>query len=323
LARAFARGQLAEQPGFEARARARWVEWYLQLAAQVGFCWDDLSRLELLDPEHETMQAAITWAFEHDRYAETIELIEGVRYYYEVRLEWDARQAINLVRAEAARRRNDLVDEALALAQYVEIRSKQGRVDETEQSLSRLREIVKDVELPDHVLFSVLHAFALGTWMHGDLQASEEQWRGLLPLSQRIGGQKYVINRHWLAVSLYTQGKTAEAQALYDAALADAMRIGDRRSVLGNRIKLALIELETGHVERAEEMLIECHTEAQQLKDRRRQAEIERHLARIQILRGNFPAARDVLRSATDLFERFGMQRECSEARAELALIEI
>ena len=39
LVRAFAREKLAEQPGFEADARERWVEWYCQLAAQVGFCW--------------------------------------------------------------------------------------------------------------------------------------------------------------------------------------------------------------------------------------------------------------------------------------------
>jgi tetratricopeptide (TPR) repeat protein len=321
LVRAFAVAKLGAQPGWELDARGRWLRWCLALAEQVGFCWHDLQRLELLDSEHEILHAALLWAFAHDRFIETGRLVEGVRYYYEVRLVWDDRQEINLIRAEAARRRSDLVDEALALAQYAEIRSKQQRLAETEQSLDRLCQIIKDIELPDQVAFSVQHAFALGSWMKGDLLDAEVRWRQLLPLAQRIGGQKHVVNRHWLGASLYLQGKFAEAQELYQAALDDATQISDLRSVLGNRIKLALIELDTGHIDRAEALLIICQSDAQQIKDRRRQGEIKLYLARIYAICGDLPAAQEALRSAIDLFERYGMQRELDEARAELALL--
>ena len=119
-------GKLTEQVGFEADARERWAGWCCRLAAQVGFCWDDLHRLDLLDPEHKLCHAVITWTFQNRQYARTIALIEGVRYYYNVRGLWDERLTINLLRAEAAHQIGDRNNEALALAHHIEIHSKPG-----------------------------------------------------------------------------------------------------------------------------------------------------------------------------------------------------
>jgi hypothetical protein len=50
LVRAFARGKLTKQTGLEADACERRMGWCCQLAARVGFCWDELRRFELRDP---------------------------------------------------------------------------------------------------------------------------------------------------------------------------------------------------------------------------------------------------------------------------------
>jgi tetratricopeptide (TPR) repeat protein len=318
LVRAFSRVKLAERPWFEAEARARWVEWYRQLAEQVGFCWDDLGRLEQLDPEHETLQEAITWTFEHGRYADTIALIEGVRYYYNVRGLWDERLTIHLMRAEAARRIGDRADEALALAYHVEIRSKQGGIDEAAGVLERLQELGQATDLPDMVVFELQHALALYARAHGDLATAERIWRQLLALSARIGGQPYVVNRRWLAVCSYQQGQLAEAQRLFRESLRDAAQIGDQRSVMGNTLRLAAIDLDQGHLADAEAALAACRPLAEQFQDRRRLGEFYRLSARLHSLRGDHPAARAALASAIDLFERLGMRRELAEARAAL-----
>jgi tetratricopeptide (TPR) repeat protein len=318
LVRAFASAQLADQPRVANRARDRWVVWYLQLADQVGFCWNDLGRLELLDPEHETMQAAIAWTFDHERYAEAIQLIEGVRYYYNVRGLWDDRLAINQRRAEAARRLGDRGNEALALAHHVEIRSKQGNLAEAEACLAQLEAVVRDAQLPDDVTFEVQHAQALYARAQGDLALAEQIWRGLLDLSARLGGQKYVVNRRWLATCLVQQGQLAEAQRLYQESLRDAIQIGDQRSITGNTIKLAAINIEQGELVRAETELNGCYASAQQYHDRRRMGEIQRLLARAQALRGDMPAAHAALTSAVDLFERMGMRRELDETQQAL-----
>src|SRR5262245_17342161 len=67
LVRAFARARLAEQPEYEKPARERWVEWYVQLASKVGYCWDDLGKLVLLDLEQETIYTVIKCALLNGR----------------------------------------------------------------------------------------------------------------------------------------------------------------------------------------------------------------------------------------------------------------
>jgi LuxR family glucitol operon transcriptional activator len=321
LVRAFAREKLMEQPGFEADARERWVDWYCQLAAQVGFCWDDLRRLDQLDAEHETLHAAISWTFAHQQYAKTIALIEGVRYYYNVRGLWDDRLTINLLRAQAAQRLGDQSNEALALAHHVEIRSKQGSMDEAARYHAQLVAITAADDLPDRVVFEIQHARALYARACGDLATAEQLWRELLECSRRLGGQNYVVNRRWLATCRYQQGDLAEARQLYRESLEDARQIGDQRSVVGNMLKLAAIDLDQGSLTSAETALAECRAVAEQFQDRRRLGEIDRLAARLHILRGAEPAARAALLTAIDLFERMGMRRELDEARAALEQI--
>jgi tetratricopeptide (TPR) repeat protein len=318
LVRAFAGARLAEQPSVANRARDRWVAWYLKLAGQVGFCWDDLRRLELLDSEHETMQAAIAWTFEHERLAETIRLIEGVRYYYNVRGLWDERLSINRMRAEAARRLGDCGNEALALAHHVEIRSKQGNLAEAEACLAQLEGVIRDAQLLDEVTFEVQHARAHYARAQGDLALAEQNWRDLLDLSARLGGQKYVVNRRWLATVLLEQGQVDGAHRLYTAVLDDARRINDTRSLTGNTLKLASLALAEGNLEEAVSALAECCSVATRYRDRRRLAEYHRLNARLQVARGDMEAARAELETAADLFERMGMRRELDEAQQTL-----
>jgi tetratricopeptide (TPR) repeat protein len=309
LVRAFARSKLAEEAGFEAQARERWLEWYGQLAEQVGFRWDDLGQLALLDPEHETMHEVILWSFQNQRYAATIQLIEGVRYYYNVRGLWDDRLSINLLRADAARRIGDRSNEALALAHHLEIRSKQGYLDDAARYHAQLEAIAGTPDLPDDTVFEIQHALALYARACKDLATAEQIWRRLLALSERLGGQKYIINRRWLATCLYQRGDLTTAQQLYRESLQDARRIGDQRSAVGNILKLAAIDIKLGNLVDAQSALDGCRTTAEQFQDRRRLGELHRLMAHLHILRGDVPAARAALSISRDLFERLGMRR--------------
>ncbi|KPV45816.1 hypothetical protein SE17_44015, partial [Kouleothrix aurantiaca] len=161
LVRAFARSHLAEMPDFVAAARARWLQWYCGLAMQVGFCWYDLSQLDQLDPEHANLYEAIQWAFQNQHYPAAIDLIEGVRYYYNVRGIWDERLAINKMRVDAARALGDRANEALGLAFDVEILSKQGRLDDARPLLARLSELAQEPGFSGDVRFEIGHAQAL------------------------------------------------------------------------------------------------------------------------------------------------------------------
>ena len=123
------------------------------------------------DAEHETIQAAIQWAFEQRRYREVIELIEGVRYYYNVRGLWDDRLSNNLLRAQAARALGDLSNEVLGLAHQVDIRSKQGLLAEAGALLEQLHGLAGGAELSDDAAFEYHHAQGLYAHARGDLAA--------------------------------------------------------------------------------------------------------------------------------------------------------
>lgn len=337
LVRAYAQARLAELPAHDQhRLRERWLAWYAELATSVGFCWDNLDRLDLLDEEHASIQAAVIWAAEHGDDARVLILVEGVRYYYNVRGLWGEEELDSLqLRASAAHRLGDQASELLALAHRAEILSKQGRLDEAGVLIGQLEEVgaglyaerlqagegrVNGVaESPeDAAAFEYGHALALYARACGDLALAEQRWRDLLDFSRPLGGQKYVVNRRWLATVLLQQGQLAEARDLYTASLADARQIGDLRSVAGNTLKLAAIALRDGDLVTAAADLANCAAIAERYRDRRRLAECHALMAQLKERQGDAEAATAELRAALDLFERLGMRREMNEARAVL-----
>ncbi|HEU4324245.1 MAG TPA: NB-ARC domain-containing protein [Roseiflexaceae bacterium] len=314
LVRAFARARLAETPSFEAVARTRWVAWYRALAARVGFCWHNLALLDLLDNEHETLHAAIEWTFGQGRDADAIALIEGVRYYDTVRGLWK-QLTINLLRAEAARRLGDPAEEAMGLAYHIAICCKQGLFDEAATYLAQLEHVAQGAKLPAPVRFEIGYARSVYVQGRNDPAMAEQSWRALLPLAQELDAQKYVIVRRWLAICRAEQGDRVGARRLFRESLDDAVRSGDQRTVMGNTLKLAAMDLEDGDLPAAAAGLERAIASAERYGDRRRLAEA--HLLRGHLLarRGDAAGAHQALAEAIDLSERLGMRRLLEEAR--------
>lgn len=335
LVRAFALARWAELgPGEAADLRERWFQWCLATAGAVGFCWDDLDRLALLDREQQAIQVAISWAGEHGRDAELIALVEGVRYYHNVRGLWGDEELRNHERrAAAARRLNDLPNELLALAHLSEVLSKQGRNLEAASVLDKLiargqalyeeRLYTQNLRgadaLSDDAAFEYGHALALYARSQSDLPAAIATWRQLLSLSARLGGQKYVVNRRWLATALLQSGDVAGARALFAASLEDAVQINDLRSIAGNTLKLAAIDLAQGELGAAGHRLAEARAFAARHSDKRRLAECHQLAARLHDAQGDASAARGEITAALNLFERLGMRNELHEARQAFA----
>jgi len=324
LVRAFAAARLAERPEEAAALRRRWVAWCADLAGSVAFCWDDLDRLALLDPEHETVQTALEWVASQGDDRETLRLCEGVRYYYNVRGLWDERRMANYsLRTAAARRLGDRSELVLALAQRAEVLSKQDTLAEATALLAQAEAAAEGAALSTDAAFEIGHARGLLAYAQGDIPAAKARWRELLPLSSTLDAQKYVINRRWLATCLLDQGRTDEAEALYRESLADARRANDTRSVTGNTLKLAAIDLERGDLAAAEAALAECRAAAARYGDRRRLAEQHRLTAQLRAAQGDGEGARRELESAADLFARMGMRREASAALAGLSGLDL
>src|SRR5262249_30057625 len=90
LVRAFAGARIAENnTDFERSARTRWVNWYVGHVSKARAAWNDLSRLAVLDPEYEAIQAVTEWSLHNQYYAETIQIAKDSDYYYHVRGLWN------------------------------------------------------------------------------------------------------------------------------------------------------------------------------------------------------------------------------------------
>jgi tetratricopeptide (TPR) repeat protein len=317
LVRAFAREQLNRCADFASEARTRWIEWYYDLATGVGFCWNDLHRLEYLDSEQETIHAAIEWTLVNHHFNDTLQLVKEVSYYYYVRGLWDKEPPINLMGAEAARNLGNYVEEMRTLAYHVQLLSRQGNITEAERFIPRLQELAGIIQPPEDVLYEYQHANALYLLSRGDIDSAQQIWHQALGSATTV--YKSVSIRDWLATCLYERGRLAEARQLLSESIHEAIKHDIQRAIVSIRIRLIRIDLDQGNLNEADKALAAIRQQAIQYQDRQFMARIQRLFADFYLLRDNLPATRTALEEAVDHFERLGMRRELAEAREALA----
>jgi len=89
LVRAFTAARLAElSPLYAMKQRERWMNWCIQLVKPVGYCWQDLSKLDTLDNDEETIFSVLKWAYGSQHYEEVLQVAQGFEYYYFIRGIW-------------------------------------------------------------------------------------------------------------------------------------------------------------------------------------------------------------------------------------------
>jgi hypothetical protein len=141
LARSFAAAQLVEQPDFEEVARERWVGWYVELTASVGYCWNDLNRLNVLDVEQDNILSVIYWTHQWQEHVHTINLTSVTSYYFYMRGMWDIASALHHMRFTAAQHVGNITEEAIGYGLYVQLLCKRGWLEDAEKYLPRLQEL--------------------------------------------------------------------------------------------------------------------------------------------------------------------------------------
>jgi len=319
LVRSFAGARLVEQPAFEDGARERWVGWYVQLASKVGFCWDDLSKLLLLDNEYETAYAVALWTLENERYIESHRVGTGITYFFYVRGIWDKSLSINLIRSQAAQYLSDIRGEIKAIANCVQMLVVQGSIKEAETYLLKLHELGQSSQLSPDTFYAYQHALYFFWAAYGDLDKAQQACQEVLRSTEGMSKNLDIANCHALATVWYRMGKLKEVEQILLETLEKAIQYNYQRAVVFITIRLVAIDLDQGNPEGAAKKLSEIRLKAYEHQDRRYIAEIQRLYARLHTLRGDLPAARAALAEAIDLFERLGMRRELAEAREALA----
>lgn len=325
LVRVFACMQLVEQMEFEARARTRWMEWYIQLVSNVGYCWDNLSRLELLESEQETIMIAADWAFQRQRYLDVVKIAKGAEYYYHVRGQWDKWIRLKYLCADAAHAIEDRDSEIQALANIVEALSLQRNLVKAAKSLDRLQIMKQSKKIPNEYIFDFHYASAFYAMARDDFISARQIWEEALE-SHLLFPTNYprkIVAQRWIARCLYREGRISEASTLLQQTLLEAIQIGHQRAIIFCEAERAAIAIDQGNFESAAQELERARYLAVQYDARESVALIQRISARLSILCGDLPAARAALTTAIDLFERLGMRQERSEASDTLAQLEV
>jgi tetratricopeptide (TPR) repeat protein len=320
LARAFARNRLLEQPAFAAAAHRRRLAWYLDLAAQVGYCWEDLGRLARLDPEQETLHAVVRWALEEGHYAETVQLARDAGYYFYVRGLWSKEPPNDLMQAQAARLLGDAVAEVEALSRYVQVLSRQHKLADADTYFPRLHDLAARTALPNKTLMDYRHGVASSWLARGQIDRAQQIWEESLP--QAEDPYQRAAMRNWIGVCLYRKGCLQEAQAMFRASLREAEAHNIQQIVGSNQTKLIEIALDLGRLDEAAAALAESSAHAQRDQNQAQLAELHFAYARLHAQRGDPAAARAALAEAIDRFARLGRRRDFVRAQEELARLD-
>jgi len=326
LVRAFAAARLVEQLDFESLARKRWVGWYVDLASKVGYCWDDLRRLDLLDPEQSTIPAVAYWALNAQMYAETLQLTKGAGYYYSIRGLFPQKLSLELLRAEGACQWGCLSEEVQALAYCVQLLSYQNRPNEEglDGYLSRLEELSHSYSFSDEEELDFRQAKASYLMAERQFTEAYQLLSGWRPSNEGSTDIRFaeIWGRCLQVNCLRHSGYLAESYQLCQETLYDAKRCNYVRGIAVAQIELATLTLGMGNLQDVEELLTTTMAAVLPNNDMRSLSHLQYLTARLHILRGDLPAARAALAEAIDLFERLGMRRELAEARTALTDLE-
>lgn len=323
LTRAVASTWLTAWPDLAHAARARWLNWCVTCAAEVGFMLDDLERLQRLDVEEPNLAAALSWAAEHGYDQAVVQLASGIEFYYYVRALWSKKLALHQQYIEAAHRLNDADEEINALALHIQLLGRQGNPNAATPYLARLRNLAQTHPLTGLAFFQYHHTLGHDALARGDLATAQQAWQDVLDAvtDQGLSAHMHIGAHHWLATCLYRQGNLDAARQHYAAALAQARQHGFTRFIARNQLQLARIELEQGYLEAASRRLTESLTHTQP-DDWEQQAHLQRVQAQVHARHGDTNAARAALNTAINLLERMGLTHEMRSARMEQAALD-
>lgn len=320
LVRAFAESELKRDATFEASARQRWLDWHIELGSRVGYCRDDLKKLELLEPEREAWHVVAAWARDTGQPEKVLALANGIGYFCYVRGLLSREPNINVIAAEAARMLKRPLDEVRWSSYHLQRLSRSGKLAEVECALPRVRELAEANVLPAEIAEVYHHAVASHYFACCEWDEAEREWRALLDtpgLNQHVR----LVTVKWLAECLLQKGESAPARRLLEDTLRDEPDRDNPRAAVALKLVLAKLLLHEGRDDEAGALVVRCRDEVTRHN-------MERHVPDVLLLEGRLAArqgdvtlAQANIASAIRHFQRLGLQREINEAEAALAAL--
>jgi hypothetical protein len=307
----------------------RYFSYWKELTSAIGFCPDDIAKLEVLDVPgmRENLEYAVNLAIETRRHRDVIQIARDARYYYYVRGLWSEERSIHLLRAEAAREIGDPSEEFDARVYFMNIAAKQENLAAVEDQLSRIEEIEGShrADLSERSVAEYRHARALYLFAKGKRIEAEALWRDNLADEVALGPANYNANLRWLAICISRSApeRAAEARELFALAGNQADRYGYTRARFLIDLELAALAL----LQRPSRQVIgqilrtltseETRARLALLGDRRYEADHHFLVAGCHAQLDDIRSADQYRQKAAELYESLGLVERASQARQE------
>jgi predicted phosphodiesterase len=302
LVQSFAKNKLKSTNLFEKDIRCRWLDGYMGIAKNIGFCWNEIEKLRELDVQciREGIESAVNWAFQNEQYDYVISLTYNIRYYYYVRGFWSTKN--NLIRAEAARKIQDIDVEFEALVYHINIASKQECPDEVDQYLLRLDELSLRITNKE-LLIGFNHSKALYYLSKGEYEKSQRLWKDNID-NNILNEHDLNANLRWLAISYYKNEDFIKAREILNDFLDDSKKNNFKRSELSARIYIAHIDIRENNIFKLGNDLELIKSIAEDIGDNTNLADIDYLFGEYYLAINNIILAKKYLSNAEKGYER-------------------
>lgn len=177
------------------------AEYYTQLATNIGECYNDLKKLEILDDvdEWNIVLEILEYLEKVQMYKEYINIVRELKYYIYVRGIWTiGENSLHLIRASCANIINDKNEELEALCDYINICSKSKNKVEAEKYLKIAENLINE-NIDKRVLCLYYHvkALYLNNCM-GDYEQAYEIWKNNREhYFEYVNEYRKLVNRLW------------------------------------------------------------------------------------------------------------------------------
>jgi tetratricopeptide (TPR) repeat protein len=325
LTKAFAQARLRDRPAWEAKARNRWVEYYVDFSeGSGGRDWSETTGLDRLEKELTNLLAVIDWCYAQEQWGNVNRLFDQIEDIMFVRGYWSEAIRYSEMDIEAMEWSSDWqYREYWYLASSL-ILVWMGEKERAKREMDRVEKIARG---DARILHELKFKRAFLHHRSGEIEEAVKLYEQCLQEIDNIWPAGSRLNRRLRIDLLVYAGTLAyEEQRDMDRArqLFEQVRAFGEESGWGRVHAIALnyladIERERGDLTKARELLEEGYPVIEQFKDKRRIAFYNRCFALLEEAEGNKSAAYDYANWALDLFSRLGMRREENEIEELMA----
>ncbi len=165
------------------------------------------------------------------------------------------------------------------------------------------------------------YAFALDDFLDwcGYWGERVERIRQGMQACQQLGDEANLSKlRHNLALALQDQGKTDQAQRLYEESLESQRKLGDRRGMAGSLHQLGMIAQAEGNYRQARQLYQDSLEILKELGDRRAVASSLHQLGMMAQARGEYGQAQQLYEDSLEILKKLGDRRGIAGALHQL-----